>query len=225
MKLTRDQETVLATLAKHEIAKRFYWTGGTLLAHYYLHHRRSFDLDFFSDTAFTREELDPFIANVKEALDTKTLMERKIYDRWEFVMTDRSPALRFEFVHYNHEKKRLAPLGVYRGLRIDSLADLATNKVMAYLDRNEPKDIFDVYVLLKKRKFTVAKLIAMLKEKFGVHISDFTFWAESAKSLKRLDELAPYLLVTDPTKQQEVLKDLKYFFLDRGKDYLSKLLG
>ena len=53
--LTPDHEVILAILAKHEIAKRFYWTGGTLLSHYYLHHRKSFDLDFFSDTEFTRE--------------------------------------------------------------------------------------------------------------------------------------------------------------------------
>lgn len=152
MKLTRDHEAVLTTLAKDEIAKQFYWTGGTLLAHYYLHHRTSFDLDFFSDTAFSREDLAPFLTEVKNALHADSLVERKIYDRWEFVLADRDPVLRFEFVLYNHGKKRLAPLGTYRGLLIDSLQDIAANKVMAYLDRNEPKDVFDVYVLLKKRK-------------------------------------------------------------------------
>lgn len=224
MILTPDQEIILTAFAGSDLKDRFYWTGGTLLAHHYLHHRKSFDLDFFSDTPFTREELTPFLAHVKDALGTQIMEERKIYDRWEFVIPDRDPVLRFEFVHYNHEKVRLSPLTSYRGLQVDSLPDLAANKVMAYLDRNQPKDLLDIYVLLKRRKFTVSKLIAMVNQKFGVRISEFTFWTESTKQLKNLDGLLPYLLLSDPVKQGEYLKDVKYFFLDHGKDFLSTLL-
>lgn len=224
MILTHDHEIILTALAGSDLKDRFYWTGGTLLSHYYLHHRKSFDLDFFSDNAFTREELTPFLVDVKKALSADTLIERKIYDRWEFVISQRDPVLRFEFVHYNHEKKRLAPLVQYRGLLIDSLPDLAANKVMAYLDRNEPKDLFDVYILLKQRKFTVPTLLAMLDQKFGVRISEFTFWTESTKQLQSLDGLLPYLLLSDPVKQGEFLKNVKYFFLDQGKEFLANML-
>lgn len=223
MKLTLDHEIILTTLAESDLKDRFYWTGGTLLAHYYLHHRKSFDLDFFSDHAFTRENLTPFLVDVKKALKVDSLVERKIYDRWEFVLPDRDPTLRFEFVHYNHEKVRLSPLAPYRGLMIDSLADMATNKVMAYLDRNQPKDLLDLYVLLKKRKFTVPKLLSLLNQKFGVHISEFTFWTESTKQLKNLDSLLPYLFLSDPVKQGEYLTQVKYFFLDQGKAFLSSI--
>lgn len=224
MKLTADHEIILTTLAGSDLKDRFYWTGGTLLAHYYLHHRKSFDLDFFSDNTFSRDELTPFLEGVKTALRVDSLVERKIYDRWEFVASGRDPVLRFEFVHYNHEKMRLLPLTPYRGLMIDSLADLAANKVMAYLDRNQPKDLLDIYVLLKKKKYTVPKLLALLNQKFGVHISEFTFWTESTKQLKNLDSLLPYLLLSDPIKQGEYLKEIKYFFLDQGKNFLSTIL-
>ncbi len=99
--------------------------------------------------------------------------------------------------------------------------DMAANKVMAYLDRNQPKDLLDVYTLLKKRKFTVNKLLSLLHQKFGVNISEFTFWGESAKALKKLDELVPYLLTSNPEKQQELLKRIKYFFLDHGRGFLA----
>jgi len=223
--LAPDHETILGILAQYEIAKRFYWTGGTLLSHYYLHHRKSFDLDFFSDTPFTREELTPFLDEVRQKFTFSRIIERKIYDRWEFVIENRDPSIRFEFVHYNHEKVRLAPLAPYRGLLIDSLPDLAANKVMAYLDRNQPKDILDLYVLLKRRTFTVSKLINLVDQKFGVRISEFTFWTESTKILKNLDGLVPYLLLSDPVKQGAYLQEVKYFFLDRGKDFLTTLLG
>ena len=224
MILTHDQNVVLETLTREPVGKQFYWTGGTLLSHYYLHHRKSFDLDFFSDRPFTRDSLTPFIEHVTRALGIENLSESRIYDRWEFV-SPTTPPLRFEFVHYNHEKKRLAPLGSYKGLAIDSLPDLAANKTMAYFDRNQPKDLFDVYPLLKKRKFTVGKLLSLVEQKFGSRFPEFLFWSESAKSLKRLESLGPYLLETNPIKQDAFLKDVKYFFLDRGKDFLTRQLG
>lgn len=225
MILTKDQDIILATLARHEIAKRFYWTGGTLLSSHYLHHRKSFDLDFFTDTPFLREELDVFLLDVKRELGGDQLTERKIYDRWEFILSRHDVPVRFEFVHYNHEKKRLAPLIPYRGLLIDSLPDISANKTMAYLDRNQPKDALDIYWILKKRKFTVRKLLALIAEKFSVHISEFTFWSESTKSLKQFDSLKPYLLETNTQKQEEFLRKVTYFFLDHGKDFLTEKLG
>jgi len=37
MKLTKTQEQVLMLLGKSPLAKKFYWTGGTLLASMLLH--------------------------------------------------------------------------------------------------------------------------------------------------------------------------------------------
>lgn len=207
MILTAAHEVILSMLAKSDLKDRFYWTGGTLLSHYYLHHRRSFDLDFFSDTGFTREELTPFLSDVTKASGM-----------------DLDPPLRFEFVHYNHEKVRLCPLTTYRGLLIDSFADLAANKVMAYLDRNQPKDLLDVYTLLAEKKFTLVELLQLVERKFGERIGEFLFWSESGKSLKRLEDLRPYLLEFNPKKQDAFLQDVKHFFLDHGKDFLSTLL-
>lgn len=227
MILTNDQETILSTLASQPIAKKFYWTGGTLLASYYLHHRKSFDLDFFSDKPFGRDELTPFIDAVKRALDAPDIAESKIYDRWEFVVAtrkDESAQLRFEFVHYNHQKHQLADRKTYKGLVVDSLDDLAANKTMAYFDRNQPKDLLDVYTLLTKGPYTVEKLLAMVTRKFGPKYSEFLFWSESAKSLRNLDSLRVYFLETDPAKQNELLTRIKYYFLDHGKEYLARHL-
>lgn len=69
MILTPAHEIILSTLAKSDLADRFYWTGGTLLSHYYLHHRKSFDLDFFTEKPFEHDELLPFIGAVKKALN------------------------------------------------------------------------------------------------------------------------------------------------------------
>ena len=221
--LTPIHEKILSILAQSDLKDRFYWTGGTLLSHYYLHHRKSFDLDFFTEKPFEHDELLPFIDTVKKALAIDHFEETKVYDRWEYIIpTD--PVTRFEFVYYNHTKKRLAPLVAYRGILIDNLTDLAANKVMAYLDRNQPKDLLDVYFLLKRRKFTVLKLIALLEQKFGVHISEFTFWSESTKSLKQLESLRPFFLQSERRKQDAVLQDIRSYFLEGGAGYLRQTL-
>jgi len=41
----------------------------------------------------------------------------------------------------------------------------------------------------------------------------------------QIESLGPYLLETNPIKQDAFLKDVKYFFLDRGKDFLTRQLG
>lgn len=224
MMLTATHELILSTLAKSDLRDRFYWTGGTLLSHYYLHHRKSFDLDFFTEKPFEHDELLPFIHAVKKALDIDHFEETKIYDRWEYMIPTTDPVTRFEFVYYNHEKKRLKPLLSYRGLFIDNITDMAANKVMAYLDRNQPKDLLDVYTLLREKKFTLTELLQCVEQKYGERIPEFLFWSESGKSLKRLEDLRPYLLESDPNKQNEFLQDMKHFFLDQGKDFLTTLL-
>lgn len=49
--LSDKQESFLREVAKNpSLSRNFYLTGGTALAGFYLHHRYSEDLDFFSET-------------------------------------------------------------------------------------------------------------------------------------------------------------------------------
>jgi predicted nucleotidyltransferase component of viral defense system len=48
--LSKHQLDFLDFFSKEKrLRERFYFTGGTALSEYYLHHRRSIDLDFFSE--------------------------------------------------------------------------------------------------------------------------------------------------------------------------------
>lgn len=219
VKLTDIQLLLVAALKASRLHKKFYWTGGTLLSHYYLHHRYSYDLDFFSEEKFTYAELSPYLKFIKLKKPDFIIEENKIFDRWDFIIKN-SEKFRFEFVYYNHEKNRLRPLGRYMGISIDSLEDIAANKLMAYFDRNEPKDLFDIYYLLKK-KFSVKKLLNLTKQKFSVEFSEFMFWSESAKSLQNLSKIKPLLLIKDKAKQDFLLKQINEYFLSKGKQYLS----
>ncbi|MBI5729257.1 MAG: nucleotidyl transferase AbiEii/AbiGii toxin family protein [Candidatus Magasanikbacteria bacterium] len=53
--LSKNQRRLLKVIGdSRTICQYFYLTGGTALAEYYLHHRYSEDLDFFSEASFKR---------------------------------------------------------------------------------------------------------------------------------------------------------------------------
>ena len=49
--LTPLQQTILGAIGRSSLSSDFILTGGTALAAFYLHHRRSEDLDFFTAEA------------------------------------------------------------------------------------------------------------------------------------------------------------------------------
>lgn len=222
IKLSASQLKILDIFRKSELHKKFYWTGGTLLSYCYLQHRKSLDLDFFTDNKFSYRELIPFLDQIKIKFKGKSINENKIYDRWDFVISN-GETIRFEFVYYNGQKKRLKPLNILMGIKVDSLEDIAANKVIAYFDRNEPKDLFDIYFLLKN-KFSLNVLLKLAEKKFGFSCSHLTFWSESTKSLKKLSTLKPLLFEKKTGDQGKLLEDIEDFFLSRGSDYLSEII-
>lgn len=224
MNLTHGQQKIITILKDTDLRSVFYWTGGTLLSYHYLHHRKSFDLDFFTEKPFIHEVLEPFIAELKKSFGADRVTEKKIFDRWEYLIETSEEKIRCEFVYYNGNKKRQAPLSSLNGLLIDSFPDIAANKTMAYIDRNEVKDLFDIYTILEQQKFTVKDLLTLVEKKFGSRFSEFTFWSESAKGLKNLASLRPYLLEEHSEKQGEILKAIDHFFFAKGKDLLTRLI-
>lgn len=219
--LTKAQKISLALLAASPLREKFYWTGGTLLAYHYLNHRKSLDLDFFSSKQFSFEEINHFVNKVKRKIGFKGLTYQKIYDRWEFLFKNKD-FLRIEFVYYNREKKTLRTREKFLGVYIDSLEDIAANKVMAYFDRNEPKDLFDIYFLIKKAKFTPKKLLVLTRQKFGVNFDESLFWSESFKGMKLLTGVKPLMIEKSSDDKNKLLTEIEEYFKEKSRKYLQQ---
>lgn len=221
VEITLLQKKVLDLFSKSPLKNKFYWTGGTLLSVLYLHHRQSKDLDFFSNKPFTYNQIIGFVRNLKKQLKLTKIEEKKVFDRWEFFLHDKEE-IRLEFVFYDHPKIR--PQKKWQGILIDSLEDIAVNKVMAFFDRNDPKDLVDLYFLLTKKKFKVKQLLKLVERKFGVRLEESSFWSESCKAFKDLDEIFPLLLVKTPPEKQKIIQEIKEYFTSQSVDYLKKVL-
>jgi predicted nucleotidyltransferase component of viral defense system len=219
--LTPLQKKVLELFSQSHLRYKFYWTGGTLLSSVYLYHRQSKDIDFFSGKPFGYNEIISFVQNLKKQLKLKEIEEKKIFDRWEFFLHNEEE-LRIEFVFYGHP--RIKPLKKWQGILIDSLEDIAANKVMAFFDRNDPKDLVDLYFLLIRKRFRVKQLLKWAERKFGVKIEESSFWSESHKALKDLNEISPLLSVENRQRRREIIDKIKDYFSSRSADYLRKML-
>lgn len=219
--LTLLQKKVLDLFAKSSSRDKFYWTGGTLLSTRYLHHRLSNDLDFFTDDPFTYNQIIGFIQKLKKELKLPKVEEKKIHDRHEFILHNKGK-LRLEFVQYEHPN--LKTREQWKGIIIDSLDDIAANKLMSLFDRNDPKDLFDLYFLLTKKNYTIEKLVKLVEKKFGVRFEKSGVLSEFHKSIKELDNLKPVILAKSQKEKNRIIKQIQEYFSDLSNQYLKRIL-
>lgn len=219
--LTNFQKKFLDLFRESSLKEKFYWTGGTALSVLYLKHRFSYDLDFFSDKPFNYEELLSFIKNVKDKLGLPYVEAIKIFDRREFILHNKEK-LRIEFAYYPY--KQIKKRKLWKGIYVDSLDDIAANKFMSLFDRNDPKDLFDLYFLLTKKKYTLEKLIKLTHKKFGVKINKSTILGEIYKAVKNLEDLKPFIIAKNPKNKEKIINKIKKYFDKEANLFLKKFL-
>lgn len=220
MELTPLQQKVLAAFAKSPLADHFYWTGGTLLAGVYLHHRQSEDLDFFSDTRVQYDDLIPFITSCRAMTGLKTIDERRVHDRWEFWIKNHE-SVRAEFVWYDFPA--LKPRKRWQGVLIDSLDDLAANKTMALMERHAPKDVVDIYFLMTKKGYTPKRFLDLAHKKFGLQAPVSLFWSQASLADRDLQE-ATFVFTTNKKEDQKLREDVHRFVVEKSYKFLRVYL-
>lgn len=140
--------------------------GGAALAALHLHHRTSEDLDFFATRQIEPTELAPLARSFAKA-GTSTEVE-VVGPRTSLVLLRRAAITgRIDFAFYPFD-----PVGrrtKWRGLTVESLADMTVNKLQAVLTRQQPRDFVDLYFLLREGPLRDLKgLLDLVRAKFDV---------------------------------------------------------
>lgn len=209
VKLTKLQKDILEFFGRDKFGRNFYWTGGTLLAYLYLSHRRSVDLDFFSNDLYSNEEHLSFINRLKKRVAAgKVNLTIQNNRRMHLIQRD-AEAVKLELVYFPfpaiEKRKRLAEFSV----KTDSLTDIMVNKILSAYQRNESKDVFDLYIYLNdKPKYNLMKLAKMVEKKFGVGIEPALLIAKIYELADQLDILSPLLI----KPRKNLKKEVKFFF-------------
>ena len=221
--LTKLQSDFLREFGKEEISKNFYLTGGTLLAAYYLGHRYSEDLDLFTDKDPDEiiDKIHEFIEKFAKKYSIGSVDKKRIFDRREFNFRNGKEKLKVEFVKYDFPSMGERIIWPEFNIKIDSPEDLMANKVISAIDRNEPKDMIDIYYLIKKGH-KIEEMIKLFYKKFEMQIDKLTAIREIIRLENRLDEVGPLLLVPKSKQKQEIEK-IKEFFIEMSNEYLRSV--
>lgn len=127
--------------------RRFFLTGGAALAGYTFYHRTTDDLDLFAPPPLDLDEGDRVLADCAQALDAAlTRISRHAdFHRWRAkrgeetcivdLVLDRAPMI-------DSTKREVG------AVRLDTLRELAANKVCALIGRSEIRDLVDLRALL-----------------------------------------------------------------------------
>lgn len=145
-------------------ADSFCLTGGTALAAFYLQHRLSEDLDIFaSEERLIRHTGNRFIEELKTR-DFEVDIVRSFSSFVELVAKKEKESVR---VHLAADSpfRFEDPTRTDTGFNIDSLIDIATNKLLALFGRFEPRDFIDVFFIVKEDYMNLDYLIGKGKEK------------------------------------------------------------
>ncbi len=141
----------------------FSLVGGTALA-LQIGHRKSDDLDFFTDRSFDILELKVEI--LKYNPKVVFLNETRQGISFSLPLPDNSADTRKLDV-YNWAVKFIRPAVLEDGIRLASLEDIAAFKLDAICHRKEKKDYVDIAVLLEI--FSFGQMLDFYKEKFPMN--------------------------------------------------------
>lgn len=155
------------------LPSRFYLSGGTALSAFYLKHRRSDDLDFFT---LDRQALMDAGRLLEDSADRSglTITEVKTADTiiQFFLKGDQHPAHPLKKVDVVLDTEPHLAVEKFGPYFVDSLLDIAVNKVTTIF-RLDTKDFIDLYFLLERRELALDDLIPIAKQKLvGFHEFD-----------------------------------------------------
>lgn len=167
--LSQNQRKVLNAISQDKkICQFFYFSGGTALAEFYLKHRFSEDLDFFSEDEFDIQAIDVFFKKNKKILGIEKIDYEQSFNRNLFFLQLKNDVVKTEFTYFPF--LRIDKSLKINNLKIDSLLDIAVNKIFTIHQKPRARDFIDLYFINKKTGWKIKELVKRAKIKFDFHI-------------------------------------------------------
>jgi predicted nucleotidyltransferase component of viral defense system len=159
-KLYMLQDKVLDVVFDTE--REFYLTGGTCLGRFYAEKRYSDDLDFFTNQS---PRYNFAVKNIKKALDEKFQLAVEVESR-DFTRFRIDDLLQVDFVN-DIAFRYKEPVVNAQNYILDTAENILSNKLTAVVGRDNPKDIFDIYLLWRLYDFDWGEILDAAHKKAG----------------------------------------------------------
>jgi len=145
----------------------FYLTGGTCLSRFYKEKRYSDDLDFFTHSP---DDFNRAIREIKLELAKKYQVEEEVTSK-DFIRLKIDDFLQVDFVN-DRVMRYKKSVHLDNGYIIDNCENILANKLTAVIGRDNPKDIFDIFLLDTSYDFDYEEILKIAHEKAGFNNDD-----------------------------------------------------
>jgi len=184
-KLYKLQDEVLSLVSK--LDNSFYLTGGTALHRFYYNARYSDDLDFFVTNGENfKEDIDEILENL-QSNNYHFVIDVSARDFYRVTV---NRFLQLDFVNdrvYRHGKSKIID-----GIRVDNKFNILTNKINTIVNRDEEKDVFDLFCLAYNEQFNWKEIFNEANKKAVIEKDVFIYrlkafpleWLERIKMIK-----------------------------------------
>jgi predicted nucleotidyltransferase component of viral defense system len=213
--LSENQKRLITVLSgEKSLCDNFYLTGGTALAEFYLEHRQSEDLDFFSETEFEVAAVSVLLRQIQEKTRVKSFRYEQSFNRNLFFLELENNTIKTEFTYFPFP--RIEKNKKVGDLYVDSLIDIAVNKIFTIYQNPRSRDFIDLYFILKKEKWNIADLVNKAKIKFDHHLDYLQLGAQ----LMKVSELKDYPKMIIKINDQ----DWQNFFIAEAMKFSQEVL-
>ncbi|KKQ37682.1 MAG: hypothetical protein US54_C0028G0008 [Candidatus Roizmanbacteria bacterium GW2011_GWA2_37_7] len=209
------QIRTLSTFKKSNLSEKYYLSGGTALTEFYLHHRLSEDLDFFTQQELDLEELKKFINHLCQRILIKNIEFQHGFGLYTFFITSRKGEKhKIDFGQYPFGP--IEKLKNFQGILVESLYDIAVNKAQTIAFRPRLRDFIDLYFIFQEKKeWNFEDLLKKSFEKFEMKADALQVGQNLLEVEKQID--MPIMI-----KKVDMNKVTK-FFLNEAKKLENKI--
>jgi len=171
------------------VEREFYLTGGTCISRFYVEKRYSDDLDFFTNQS---RRYSFAVKNIKIALqkifNLTVEVESKDFTRFKI-----DGILQVDFVN-DMACRYKEPLLNEKNFLYDNIENILSNKITAVIGRDNPKDVFDIFLICKYYNFDWKEILDAAHEKAGFSNDELVIRLKSFPK-----ELLEKIKITDET--------------------------
>ena len=200
------QDDFLEEFFSENLTSDFYLTGGTALSRFYLNHRISDDIDLFTQNQkIDMSTVNFLVLKILSNLKLEIVKQVNTDTFLQYITKSKSGnTLKIDFVkdipvHFGEFK-------MVDKVRIDSLENIGSNKVLTILGRSDAKDLIDRYFILQTTKLKIDFLYELATKK-DLGLSEF-YLANSMHQIQKISIYPKMLVKFDKTKLLKFYSDL-----------------
>ena len=214
--LTKLQKRFLELVAAEKsLTSKYYWTGGTVLSEFYLHHRYSEDIDLFTENEEVQTDaISTFISRASKKMGAQKVHYTQFLGLHTYIFEfPKNSTFKVDFNYYPFP--RLEKGGNYDGILFDSVLDIAVNKIQTISTKPRSRDFIDLYMILKKYNYELIDLMKKARLKFDWYTDPLQLAANFLLATKVTD--FPKMLIKLPDKKW------REYFLQKAKELKTEV--